>query len=70
MEPIDKKAERFADRLLDRARDEIDIDTAALLRKLGRCYVVAEEVVRSKTHERRQAAYLELVDLVKGKDGE
>ena len=68
MELIERVANQIADRLLDRARDEVDLDAAALLRKLGRTHAVAYEVVRAKTHEQSKAAYAELVDLMNGKD--
>jgi hypothetical protein len=48
-----KSAETHADRLLDRARDDHDIEAAALLRKLGRVHQVAYEMVWAKTHEQR-----------------
>lgn len=67
MELIERVANQIADRLLDRARDEVDLDAAALLRKLGRTHAVAYEVVRAKTHEQSKAAYAELVDLMNGK---
>lgn len=67
MEPIEHKAYRLADRLMDSPRGEMDIETAAMLRYLGRTYAVAHEVVRAKTHEQSKAAYAELVDLMKGK---
>ena len=38
-------AEQHADRLLDRARDDHDIEAAALLRKLARVNQVAYEMV-------------------------
>lgn len=67
MHSIESRATRLADMLLDRARDEGDIEAATLLRKLGRTYAVAYEVVRAKTHEHSKAAYAELVDLMNGK---
>lgn len=67
MHPIEQKAERLADMLLDRARDEGDIEAAGMLRRLARAYVLGYEVVRAKTHEQSKAAYAELVDLMTGK---
>jgi hypothetical protein len=60
-------AEQHADRLLDRARDDHDIEAAALLRKLGRVHQVAYEMVWARTHEQSKAAYVEMIDLIKGK---
>lgn len=67
MHSIEEKAAQLADMLLDRARDQGDLEAATLLRKLSRTYAVAYEVVRSKTHEQSKAAYAELVDLMNGK---
>jgi hypothetical protein len=58
---------QLADLLLERARDEHDIEAARLLRQFKRTHDVAREVVRAKTHEASKAAYAELVDLMKGK---
>lgn len=61
---------QLADLLLERARDEHDIDAARLLRKFKRTHDVAREVVQARTHEQSKAAYAELVDLMKGKDND
>lgn len=60
-------AEQHAERLLDRARDEHDIKAAELLRKFGRLHAVAREMVYASTHEQSKAAYVEMIDLIKGK---
>lgn len=65
-----KAAEDLAERLLDRARDEYDIEAAALLRKLARVHQVAYEMVWARTHEQSKAAYVEMIDLIKGKSYE
>ncbi len=62
-----RAAERLADMLLDRARDEYDTEAAALLRRLDRVHQVAYEMVWAKTHEQSKAAYIEMIDLIKGK---
>lgn len=62
-----KKAEKLADYLMDHARSDLDTDAAMMLRKLGRVYDVAYEMVWAKTHEHSKAAYLEMMDLIKGK---
>lgn len=62
-----KRADKLADYLDDHARSELDNDAAAMLRKLGRIYDVARELVYAKTHTHSQATYAELVDLIKGK---
>jgi len=62
-----RAAEKLADILLDRARDEYDTEAAALLRRLDRVHQVAYEMVWAKTHEQSKAAYVEMIDLIKGK---
>jgi hypothetical protein len=62
-----RAAEKLADILLDRARDEYDTEAAALLRRLDRVHQVAYEMVWARTHEQSKAAYVEMIDLIKGK---
>ncbi len=62
-----KQADKYADYLMDNARSELDTEAAVLLRQLGRVFDVANEMVRAKTHEQSRAAYLEMIDLIKGK---
>lgn len=62
-----KQAEKLADYLLDNARSDLDTDAAALLRKLGAVFDVAYEMVWAKTHEHSRNAYMEMIDLIKGK---
>lgn len=67
MQQIESKVNRLADALLDRARDELDLEAATYLRSLGRLHAVANEMVRAKTHQQSVAAYAEMIDLIKGK---
>ncbi len=62
-----RRAEELALMLRDRARDEDDLVAAKLLEDLGRVFDASREVVMAKTHEHRNAAYAELVDIFKGK---
>jgi len=62
-----RKAERLANALLEMPRGENDIEIAALLRHLSRVYEVAHEMVHARTHEQSKAAYVEMIDLIKGK---
>lgn len=62
-----KQAEKLADYLLENARSELDTDAAVMLRKLGKVYEVAYEMVWAKTHEHSKNAYFEMIDLIKGK---
>ena len=65
-----RKAERLANALLEMPRGENDIEIAALLRHLSRVYEVAHEMVHARTHEQSKAAYVEMIDLIKGKPSE
>lgn len=62
-----KNFDQLADYLDDNARSELDNDAAAMLRKLGRVHRVAYEMVWARTHEQSKAAYVEMIDLIKGK---
>jgi len=64
---VARKAERFANALLEMPKGEHDIEIAALLRHLARVYEVAHEMVHARTHEQSKAAYVEMFDLIKGK---
>lgn len=65
-----KRAEELASFLDDNARSPQDNEAAAMLRKLGRVYDVAYEMVKAKTHEHSRAAYTEMIDLIKGKNND
>jgi hypothetical protein len=58
---------QLADHLEDNARSEMDTEAAAALRKYSRLFKVAHEMVMAKTHEHSKAAYVEMIDLIKGK---
>jgi hypothetical protein len=62
-----KNPETLAEYLDDNARSDLDNEAAASLRKLWRVYEVAHEMVWARTHEHSKAAYVEMIDLVKGK---
>jgi hypothetical protein len=62
-----KRVDKLAEYLMDHARSDLDLDAAALLRKLGRIADVAHEMVYAKTHEHSRNAYIEMIDLIKGK---
>jgi hypothetical protein len=66
---MNTKADKLADYLDDHARSELDNEAAALLRELGRVYAVAREMVYARTHEHSKSAYVEMIDLIKGKRG-
>lgn len=62
-----KHANKLADYLDDNARTPEDNEAAKILRQLGRVYEVAYEIVWAKNRDHQNAAYAELVDLIKGK---
>ena len=62
-----KQADKLSDYLYENARSPMDTDAAMLLRKLGRVYDVAYEMCCAKTHEHSRNAYMEMIDLIKGK---
>lgn len=62
-----KKYEALARFIEDSAAYPEHNEAAAMLRKLGRVYEVAHEMVHAKTHEHSKAAYVEMIDLIKGK---
>lgn len=66
---VTTKVERLANGLEELPRTETDLEAAKMLRQLGRVYEVAYEMVWAKTHEQSKAAYLEMIDLIKGKQG-
>ena len=68
MNAYERHATMLAERLMDRARDDVDLESASMLRKLGRVYAVSCEVVRARTHDQSKAAYAELVNLINGRD--
>ena len=57
----------LADYLEDHARSDMDNEAAAALRKYSKLFKVAHEMVTARTHEHSKAAYLEMMDLIKGK---
>jgi hypothetical protein len=66
---VTTKIERLASVLEELPRTEADLEAAKMLRHLGRVYEVAYEMVWAKTHEHSKAAYIEMIDLIKGKQG-
>jgi hypothetical protein len=63
---VTKQAERFANALLEMPRGENDIEIAALLHKMSKIYEVAHEMVHANTYEKSKAAYVEMINLIKG----
>lgn len=61
---------QLAEYLDDNARNELDNAAAAALRKYSVLFKVAHEMVSAKTHEHSKAAYVEMIDLIKGKANE
>lgn len=57
----------LADYLDDHARSDMDNAAAAALRKYSVLFKVAHEMVMARTNEHSKAAYLEMIDLIKGR---
>ena len=67
---VRKDVERIACYLEDHARGPDDNQAAFYLRRLMRVYSAAFEMMHAKTHEHSRAAYAEMADLMRGKQGE
>jgi len=63
---IARKAERFANSLLEMPMGENDIEIAALLKDLTKVYEAAFDMVYADTHEQSKKAYLAMLKLIKG----
>jgi hypothetical protein len=63
---IARKAERFANGLLEMPMGENDIEIAAVLKQLAKVYEAAFDMAYADTHEQSKAAYLKMLKLIKG----
>jgi hypothetical protein len=63
---IARKAERFAESLLEMPMGENDIEIAAVLKELAKVYEAAFDMVYADTYEQSKQAYLDMFKLVKG----
>jgi len=63
---IARKAERFANSLLEMPMGENDLEIAAVLKELAKVYEAAFDMVYADTHEQSKQAYLAMFKLVKG----
>jgi hypothetical protein len=63
---IARKAERFANSLLEMPMGENDLEIAAVLKELAKVYEAAFDMVYADTHEQSKKAYLAMFKLVKG----
>ena len=61
---------QLADYLEDNARSDMDNEAATALRRYSQLFKAAHEMVSAKTHEHSKAAYVEMIDLIKGKANE
>lgn len=64
------EVERLASNLEDRARDEDDLIAAKWLRSMYVISDAARDVVMSNTYQGSKAAYDQLRDIFRGKEGE
>ncbi len=60
-----KRIEALASILEESARRDEDLEAARALRRLGKVFEVASEVVYAKTHPESKAAYGKLIDVIK-----
>jgi len=63
---IARKAERFANSLLEMPMGENDLEIAAVLRHLAKVYEAAFDMAYADTHEQSKKAYLDMLNLIKG----
>ena len=63
---IARKAERFANALLEMPRGENDIEIAAVLKHLAEVYEAAFDMTYADTHEQSTKAYVVMLNLIKG----
>jgi hypothetical protein len=63
---IARKAERFANSLLEMPMGENDLEIAAMLKDLAKVYEAAFDMVYADTHEQSKQAYLSMFKLIKG----
>jgi hypothetical protein len=61
---------QLADYLEDNARSDMDTEAAAALRKYSQLFKAAHEMVTANTHEHSKAAYVEMIDLIKGESND
>lgn len=67
---IARKAERFANALLEMPMRENDLEIAAILKDLTKVYEAAFDMVYADTHEQSKKAYLAMFKLIKGETDE
>jgi len=63
---IARKAEKFANSLLEMPMGENDIEIAAVLKHLAKVYEAAFDMTYADTHEQSKKAYVDMINLIKG----
>lgn len=63
-------AEDLAEWLESHPRDKLDLEAAAMIRKLERVYAAAFDMVYARTDVASRAAYAEMKDLIRGKQND
>jgi hypothetical protein len=63
---IARKAEQFANSLLEMPMGENDIEIAAMLKHLAKVYEAAFDMAYADTHEQSKKAYVDMINLIKG----
>jgi len=67
---IKSKADAIADYLDGSARNGMDTEAARLLRYFAQVHAAAFDMVMSRDDMASKAAYCEMIDLIRGKQGE
>lgn len=67
---VKTKADALADWLEDRSRNSMDTEAARLLRYFAKIHGAAHDMVYARDDQASKAAYCEIVDLIKGKQGD
>ncbi len=63
-------AEDLADWLESQPRSQLDLDAALFIRKMERVYAAAYDMVYARNSVASNAAYMDMVDIIKGKRSE
>jgi len=64
------KIDRLIVHFEENARTPEDLEVAAVLRKLGRVYFAAYDMMNANSNQSSQAAYAEMIDIFRGKTNE
>ena len=63
-------AEDLADWLESQSRGQLDLEAAMFIRKMERVYAAAYDMVHARNDIASRAAYMDMVDVIKGRKPE